>query len=315
MPRFVMNMDYIPVSAYFIENCLKDASGIFLKVYLFGLNLAVKGASVDTAEIASELEILESDVIQAIVFWKNKGLIVEADGVVEFCPKPAFMEQMAVEQPVGESVRHSTENVVAKISNDQNLSELMMLTQELLAKPLSQTEMETLYWFYDELGFSSEAILLILDYCISKEKRNMRYVEKVAIAWHEKGVKTAEQIMEHIAAEERRMGPLYRVQKGMGIADRALSNAEEQYISKWLEKLNMSEDMIMLAYEYCLLNTSKLSMPYMDKILERWHNQEIFTVEAAQQDNKQHRVRQTGGFNAYEDGFDHTRLEELTRKN
>lgn len=318
MPKFVMNMDYIPVSVYFVENCLKDASGIFLKVYLYGLNLAVKGAQLDTSAIAAELEILESDVLQAIAFWKNKGLIVEADGVIEFCPTPMVIEQPPIKQAgVADTInrRIPEENIMSKIAADQSLSELMMLTQELLAKPLTQTEIETVYWLYDELKFSSEAILLILDYCISKEKRNMRYIEKVAIAWHEKGVKSAEQIMEHIADEERKMGPVYRIQKGMGIADRALSNAEEQYICKWLEKLNMSEDMIMLAYEYCLLNTSKLSMPYMDKILERWNRQEIFTVEAAQQDNKQHKVRQSGGFNAFEDNFDHVKLEELTRKN
>ena len=30
--------------------------------------------------------------------------------------------------------------------------------------------------FLDEMGFSPEAILLILDYCISMDKRNMKYI-------------------------------------------------------------------------------------------------------------------------------------------
>lgn len=316
-----MNNEFIPISRYFIENFLKEASGSFLKVYLFGLHLASVGADVDTASIAQELEMLESDVLQAFAYWKNKGIVLEENGVIEFCHKPVNLiddvqpsQQLQPEMFSSDKKRYNSQEITDSIENNQKLSELVVIAQELFAKPLSPQELETIYWFYDDLGFSTEAILLLLDYCISRDKRHIRYIEKVAISWHEKGIKTADRIMEHISEEERKFSTVYKIQKGLSIADRALSNAEEQYIEKWLNKFGMSEDMIMLAYEYCLLNTSKLSMPYMDKILERWNKQGIYTKEAADQDNKAFKDKSTAGFNAFEDSFNHQELEELTRK-
>lgn len=316
MPKFIINNDYVPVSVYFIENFLKEASGTFLKVYLYSLTLASRGVEADAASVAAELEILESDVLQAFAYWKNKGLIFEENGVIEFCTTPVIAEQPVVQDitDTQDKKRHYDSNELSQsISNNQSLSELVMLAQELLAKPLTQQELETIYWLYDGLGFSNEAILLILDYCISRDKRNMRYIEKVAIAWHEKGIRTAERIMEYIDEEGRKNSGIYMIQKGLGIADRALSNAEEQYIKKWLQTYKMSEDMIMLAYEYCLLNTSKLSMPYMDKIIERWSKQGIYTKDAAEEDNRKHKSA-SQSFDAYGDNFNHTGLEALTRK-
>ena len=316
MPKFVISNDFIPVSVYFIENFLKEASGSFLKVYLYGLHLAVMGADVDTASIASDLEMLESDVLQAFVYWKNKGLILEENGIVEFCQKPMHIMEEAPKTDKNEDFNkkhYTSTQITSTISQNQDLSELVLLAQELLAKPLSSQELETIYWFYDDLGFSTEAILLLLDYCISRDKRNMRYIEKVAITWHEKGVKTADHIMEYINEEEIKFSSVYKIQKGLGIADRQLSNAEEQYINKWQIKYKMSEEMIMLAYECCLLNTSKLSMPYMDKILERWNNQGIYTKADVEKDNKNFKKKSSNGFNAFEDSFNHEALEELTR--
>lgn len=318
MPRFVINQEHIPVSSYFIENFLKDANGAFLKVYLYSLNLAVKGAEVNTTSIAEELNLLESDVIQAFTYWKNTGMIIEDSGVVEFCDKPISL--FSSPQPEQSSTsdndtkkHYNSKEIAGKISENQSLSELVLLAQELLSKPLTQAELETIYWFYDELEYSSEAILLILDYCISKNKRNFKYIEKVAVAWHEQGLFSAEQIMEHINEEETKNGYMHSLQKGMGIGDRALSKAEEEYISKWYNSYSIPADMILLAYEYCLINTSKLSFPYMDKIIERWHKQGITTREAAEEDNKNFKQKNSGGFNPYKDNFNHAELEKLTR--
>lgn len=201
MPKFVINQEYVPVSSYFIENFLKDANGVFLKVYLYALNLAVKGVEIYTVTIASELNLLESDVIQAFTYWKSTGMIVEDSGVVEFCGKP--MSILADESPLSGASdavqendsatgkRYDSVEIAEKISKNQSLSELVLLAQELLSKPLTQAELETMYWFFDELHYSPESILLILDYCISKGKRNFKYIEKVAVAWHEQGLVTA----------------------------------------------------------------------------------------------------------------------------
>lgn len=321
MPKFTLNNEFIPISVYFVENCIKNVGGGFLKVYLYSLNLAQKGAEVDTETIARELDMLESDVLQALAYWKHVGMIIEDGGVVEFLPKPQNDELF----PVIEQVSHSEPNnlkkstydsveVAKKIAENNSLSEMVQVATELLAKTLSPNELETLYWLNDELGFSAEAILLILDYCISKDKRNMRYIEKVAVSWHEKGIVTPEQIMEYIVSEEEKNTTAYRLRKAMGIADRPITAPEDAFLSKWCEEYQIPEDMIILAYEQCLLNTSKLSFPYMDKIIERWHQQGIKTRIDAEADNLKYK-KKSNQSGMYGDNFSHTDLEKLTRNN
>ena len=323
MPKFMLDRDSVAVPVYFIENCLNNASGSFLKVYLYTLNLASKGIDADTQSIATALDMLESDVIQAINYWKTTGMIVEDSGIIEFCNKPFIdipkdnsFEETTLNQSQSEEKKHyDSIEIASHISSDSALSEMVILSQELLAKTLTTTELETLYWLYDGLGFCAESILLILDYCISRDKKSIRYIEKVAIAWHEKGILTPEDIMDNISKEEEKNTLVYKIRKAMGIADRPLSNAEEEFFSKWCDEYNTPEEMIMLAYEHCLLNTSKLSLPYMDKIIERWHSQGIKTRADAEEDNKRHKTKKTADKKVlFEDAFEHGNLEHLTRK-
>ena len=321
MPKFALNNEFIPVSVYFVENCLKDASGGFLKVYLFALSLAQRGAEVDTDFIAEELDMLESDVLKAFNYWKSAGMIIEDEGIIEFVPKPQNDELFPVSEQVAHTENNNTKKenydsveVAKRISENELLSEMVQVAHELLARPLSADELETLYWLNDELGFSTEAILLILDYCISIDKRHMRYIEKVAISWHEKGIITPEQIMENLQAEEEKNTTAYRLRKAMGIADRPITAPEDAFLTKWLEEFKIPEDMVILAYEQCLLNTSKLSFPYMDRIIERWHQQGIKTRTDAEADNLKYKKKSNQG-GMYGDNFSHTDLEKLTRNN
>ena len=321
MPKFTLNNEFIPVSVYFVENCIKNVGGGFLKVYLYALGLATKGAEVDTETVAKELDMLESDVLQAFSYWKGVGMIIEDGGVIEFLSKPQTEEFFPViEQPVHQEFNNQKKpsydsiEVAKHIATNEALSEMVQVAQELLAKTLSASELETLFWLNDELGFSPEAILLILDYCISMDKRSMKYIEKVAISWHEKGIVSTDSIMEHISSEEEKNTTAYKLRKAMGIADRPVTAPEEAFLSKWCDEFQIPEDMIILAYEQCLLNTSKLSFPYMDKIIERWHGQGIKNRAEAEADNLKYKKR-TNQNNIYGDNFSHTDLEKLTRNN
>lgn len=321
MPKFTLNNEFIPVSVYFVENCIKNVGGGFLKVYLYALGLATKGAEVDTETVAKELDMLESDVLQAFSYWKSVGMIIEDGGVIEFLPKPQTEELFpVVEQPAHQEFNNQKKpsydsvEVAKHIALNEALSEMVQVAQELLAKTLSASELETLFWLNDELGFSPEAILLILDYCISMDKRNMKYIEKVAISWHEKGIISTDSIMENIALEEEKNTTAYKLRKAMGIADRPITAPEEAFLSKWCDEFQIPEDMIILAYEQCLLNTSKLSFPYMDKIIERWHEQGIKSRAEAEADNLKYKKKANQG-NMYGDNFSHADLEKLTRNN
>ncbi len=311
MSKFNNECEYICVPAEFVGGHLKNANGAYVKVYLYILALAAKGRDMSFGEIAAELNLIESDVLNAIEYWKKDGILEENGGEIVIVNKKSAATAQKSAAPIkkeGIKPDYDSKFVAKLIADTPALSDMMGLAQEIFGRILTKSEMESVFWFYDGLKFSPEAILLLLEYCVSKGKTSMKYIEKVALAWSESGAKEADSVYEIIQNEKQKNGYLYAVRKVLGIADRALSQSEEKYLMKWKNECGMSEEMVVHAYDCCITQIAKLSFPYMDKIIERWHKEGIHDVAAAESDSKSFKERKsadsTGEYND---------LENLTR--
>lgn len=306
MPKFNANFDFVPVSADFIENHMPSANGAYVKVYLLALSLAFSSREMSTGEIAQTLNLLESDVVNAFNYWKEKGVLnIKGENILFGNSQPTE------EKPFKKSI----DVISNEMNNNQALADLCTLSQEILGKPLKVNDIQTLYWFYDELGMSPEVITMLLEYCVSMDKRNMKYIEKVAVSWHENGIFTIEDADKYITSQREKGSYFYSLRKLFGIDNRNLSKTEETYLTKWKDELGMDETMVGLAYEYCIMHTSKLSFPYMNSIIERWHRIGIHTVDAAEQDQENFKSKYNNNqsnFEVYDDSnIDFDELERI----
>jgi len=312
MPYFSNDNNFTAVPTDFIKKHLPQANPTFVKVYLYLLMLASEKSHTEFSEIAETLGLLESDLMLAVKYWESLGVIFKNGDSFTFAKdfKKAAEPSDNSEAPA----KKRPENLAEIIESDRSLSDMFMVSQEILGKTISERDMETIYWFYSELKMSPEAILLLLEHCVSKGKTRMNYIEKVAVSWSEMGLTNAENVALYIKNEEQKTGFLYSIRKIMGISDRNLSQIEEKYLTKWHDEMGMEEEMIALAYEYCIIQTAKLSFPYMDKIITRWAKEDIRTVTAAEEDNRKFKKRAKSGDNAFGDNsYDHDDLEKLTR--
>ena len=311
MPYFSNDNKFTPVPTEFIKKHLPQANPTFVKVYLYLLMLASENSSAEFSDIAETLGLLESDLMLAVKYWESCGVIFKNGDNFSFGIAGTIDEKT---NEIKTEQKPRTENLAEIIANDRSLSDMFMVSQEILGKTISERDMETIYWFFSELKMSPEAILLLLEHCVSKGKTRMNYIEKVAVSWSEMGLTNAENVALYIKNEEQKTGFLYSIRKIMGIADRSLSQIEEKYLTKWHEEMGMEEEMIALAYEYCIIQTAKLSFPYMDKITTRWAQEGIRTVADAEEDNRKFKNRTKTDGNAFGDNlYDHDDLEKLTR--
>ena len=319
MPFINKAPDFVLLDKDFILNKMPSANAAYVKVYLYILALA--GSDSEYSVIANALSMLESDVVNAVKYWVSEGVLFEDSGVIAF----AKSQSTAIERP-NEAINTSPAPItVSKSDYTQSqvsdaviaipaLRDMMAVSEELLQKPLNPSEMETLYWFYDGLGLSPEAILMLIEYCVSKNKPRLSYAEKVALSWCERGLTTPEDISRYLRNSERADEDIKYIADKMGIGSRALVNSEEQYLAKWMNEFGMSREMILLAHEYCVMQTGKLSFQYMDKILEGWHNSGIYTTVAAEEEHKNHKnksKKQASG----KDDYEYTDLEQMLRGN
>lgn len=279
MPEFITKMDFIPISSDFIEKKMLNANGAYVKVYLYTINLAYKGISEDNSEIAKKLNLLESDVVNAFEYWSKEEILTINNDCIYFGGQASGKSD-------NKKQKKAPENIANIMMENKILSDLCSLSQEILGKTLNNNELETLYWFYDELGFSPEVIIMLLEYCVSKEKRNMKYIEKVAVGWHENGITTMDAVDNYIREEKKKNTYFYSLRKLFGITDRNLSKSEEMYLKSWKNEFNMSEEMVALAYEYCILSTNKLSFPYINSIIKDWYEKGIKSIPEAEKDHE-----------------------------
>ena len=134
---------------------------------------------------------------------------------------------------------------------------------------------------------------MLLEYCVSIDKRNMKYIEKVAITWHENNITTMSEAQEYISRATQKDDFVSSLTKLFGISDRTLSKTETLYFESWRDEFNMSADMVGLAYEYCIIAINKLSFPYINTILKRWAEQGIRTIPEAEADHESHKKSNT----------------------
>lgn len=312
MPEFIAQIDYIPVSTDFIDKKMLNANGAYVKVYLYALSLAYKGISEDTSEIAKKLNLLESDVVNAFEYFEKEEILTINNNYIYFNGQA---EKNGAEK---RSVKKKApENVSKLMMENKALADLCELSQGILGKTLNNNDLETIYWFYDELGFSPEVIIMLLEYCVSKDKRSMKYIEKVAISWHENGITTINQIENYIQSEKEKNSYFYSLRKLFGITDRNLSKTEEMYLKSWKNEYGMGEEMVALAYEYCILSTNKLSFPYINSIIKDWHEKGIKTIEEAEKDHNNYKSNNFNNQNqtVYNSGVNHDELEKIMHEN
>lgn len=304
MPVFEMNFDFVPVRSDFVEKYMIKANGSYVKVYLYALLLGMRNETMEQSAIAEDLNLLESDVKNAFDYWSEEGLIEYNDSKIILNNSSAGAEN--------KKTGKTTAQIAKLMSENEQLSALCTMSQEILGKTITTKDMETLFWMYDELGLTVEVILMILEYCTTKDKRSVQYAEKVAITWNEKGINTIEAIENFKKSENERNSYFYALRRLFGISDRALSKKEEEYLLKWQERLKMSEDMVALAYEYCIMQTGKLTFPYMDTILENWNRKGIRTVDAAEKEHSAYKTStKDKNFDIFKNDVDHSELEKL----
>ncbi len=308
------NETYTTVSNLFIDAYMAGAQGDYVKIYLYLLRQMQAGRAVTTQQIADYFDITEKDLCRAFKYWikeevlrlvyegrklvgitllplkaKKDPTISAADpfakmadfqseqdakrGVATVSPDSAVLQAAAAEIP---SKRELTPQMLAQIESNAGFSELHYLLETYLGRPISQTEIKTLAYIYDDLHFSTELLEYLIEHCIMIGKKSLRYMEKIAIDWYSRGIKTVD------AAKDstRDYNALYSsVLNALGIYRRMATNDEIELINTWHQQYGFDSSIIVEACRHAIRQKPQdANFNYVNGILERWHNENVHTL-------------------------------------
>lgn len=188
----------------------------------------------------------------------------------------------------GERPNYSETDVLRAMDTDNSFRGLYGEVQRLLGRSLNTEELKILLGFVRYLGMPAEVISVLVCYCKDRARQkgsmrnpSLRTIEKEAYAWAEQGIDTVEEAAAFIQARNVRNSRLNKLMSLLQIRGRSLTAAEERYAQGWLD-MGFADDCISMAYERTCLNTGGLNWAYMNKILQRWHEQGLHTAEDVQ---------------------------------
>ncbi len=186
-------------------------------------------------------------------------------------------------------IRSLTPDHISELKQNEEVSQLLYIAEQYLAKTLTPTEMQKIFFFYDELHMSADLIEYLVEYCVSRGRKSMRYIETVALAWTRDGVTTVEMARD---ASSRFSKDYYTILKAMGISGRNPVENEISYIDTWRKTYGFDLELIQEACSRTVLSTGQPSFQYADKILSGWKKKNVHTLEDVLLLDAEHKKRQ-----------------------
>lgn len=186
-------------------------------------------------------------------------------------------------------IRSLTPDHISELKQNEEVSQLLYIAEQYLAKTLTPTEMQKIFFFYDELHMSADLIEYLVEYCVSRGRKSMRYIETVALAWTRDGVTTVEMARD---ASSRFSKDYYTILKAMGISGRNPVENEISYIDTWRKTYGFDLELIQEACSRTVLSTGQPSFQYADKILSGWKRKNVHTLEDVRLLDAEHKKRQ-----------------------
>ena len=141
----------------------------------------------------------------------------------------------------------------------------------ILMRPLHSSEQQLVLYLYESLGFSSELVTHLFEYCKSIGKTSPSYIEAVAISWDENDINTVDKAIEFSSA---RNSVYSAVSRAFGF-NRPLVEIERSFVDRWQKDYNFDISLITEACNRTMLSINKPNFEYANTILDSWHKKGI----------------------------------------
>jgi DnaD/phage-associated family protein len=163
-------------------------------------------------------------------------------------------------------------NDIRMFRQNEHVAELFFIAEHYLGRTLSSTDINTLLYLYDDLGFSTDLLEYLIESCVSAGHTSIQYIQKVALNWDKAGIHTVEAARQNSKMYSKTH---YAVMNALGINGRNLVPMEVEYINKWTNEYGFSMDMIQEACTRTIAAIHQPSFKYADSILDNWHKKQI----------------------------------------
>jgi len=269
-----------PIENIFINHYLPRAPGDFVKVYLLGLKYCFNSSSsISNRVIAKTLDLLESDVVKAWTYWEDQNIIRiehqdQGENLIHFLN---IKEVVLNKSSSLSNKKPNTADKIISSRKNKKIKDMHEVIEKMYGRPLSTSEILLYQQWMEDYSFTPELIVLMLEDCFNRGRKEMAYIKQVALNWFNAGVKTLKDAEKYMLSHKEKWEKYFKVMSFLGFK-RPPTQKEEEIMDKWFDQLKLDLEVIL---EACG-ETAAISQPnfrYVDKIITDWHNKGLTTLD------------------------------------
>ena len=297
------------VSNRFIDIYMGNANDAQIKIYLYLLRCIDGNMPVSVSIIADFFNYTEKDVLRALKYWEKQHLLklTFSQGKqlteIQLLPIQSIasvqtnaLQTVTVEPVAPERTEAKVFQLPAKpnysaeklldFKNKADISQFLFVAEQYMKKTLNSNEVSSFLYMYDALGFDTDLLEYLVEYCVNNKKKSIRYMESVANSWAIEGIRYVEEAKEYTADIPME---IYEVFKAFGIrSNRNPLESELAYVRRW-RALGFSAELMSEACERTIMATHNPSFEYADKILSNWSRENVHTLSDVERLDEEHR--------------------------
>jgi len=322
-----------------VDKHLRLANAAHIKVLLYILRHG--GEPIEEAAVSAAVGISAGDVADALSYWQICGMLAQTEETitpavydsntaVKPLIHPAISEneqpkkgevQIASEEKTtsatrpkrAERVRYNYSECVEYINSSDEIRQMLPVLEGILQKQLNHTEISVFVTLVHWYGLPPACVALLAEYCRSIGKGTIAYIESTGVGWAGDDINTVDLASQKIARLRSLRSAWNTVRIALDIPERKPTKTEETFCDKWINEYNFCPDIIKLAFDRCIDKTGKLSMKYMNGIIENWYKQGISTLEQAENEERppQNNAENKSASGRYEPTYDKKEIENV----
>lgn len=263
--------DVTPLENLFIENYMAEATGDFVKVYIYGLMFCYRAEEqpMEYSDIARDLHMNEETVRAAFAYWEKNQLVNVLSA------RPLALEYVNLKHKFISGTK------TQELKNDRVFQELTKQVQGIFSgeRVISTTEYKRVFDWFEVLHFEQASIAPMVAWCVSRKGKRVsfNYIDTVMMDLAQKGVTTAADVDQWIMTQEAINSGAARVLARWSLR-RAPTVDEMLLFRKWTEEWGFTEDAVIAACRE-ITATDKPNFKYLDAIIESFHTEGLQTAQ------------------------------------
>ena len=257
----------------FFTEYLSQASGDFVKVYLYLYFLSKYNKEVKINDLSKKLELPLKTIQDAVKYWEDEGLLIRKNqGFIV-----SNLQEIELNKLYKPKITISSTDLAKVAENKYRAKAIDTINNEFFQGVMSPSWYGDIDLWFKKYAFDEEVMIALFRYCFNKSALHRSYVATVAEAWNKNKIKTFADLDSYFEKEQKVKTLENSIRKKLRL-NRNLNIYEEAYVEKWNITYGYGLDIIDIALKK-MAGKSTYSFEYMDKMISDWHERGLKTPD------------------------------------